>query len=50
MRDPQKVLTDDGFRKFQAYLTMMEEGIFYVINHADDLRIPDCLLDKAATE
>lgn len=45
MLDPREVLTEDGMRKLQAYLTMMDEGTFYLINHADDLRIPENILE-----
>lgn len=45
MLDPREVLTEDGFRKLQAYLTIMEEGVFFLINEQDDLRLPDYLLD-----
>lgn len=39
MRDPKKVLTEEGFRKLQAHLVNIEEGLFFITNHADDLHI-----------
>ena len=37
----EDVLTKDGFRKFMAHLFNIEEGLFYITNHADDLEIYD---------
>ena len=37
MRDPKEVLTESGYREYQAHLHNIEAGLFYLINHADDL-------------
>ena len=39
MYNPKKVLTRDGYNLYMAHLTNMEEAIFYIENHMDDLHI-----------
>jgi hypothetical protein len=39
MFDPKDILTEDGVRKMEGHLFNIEEALFYILNHADDLHI-----------
>lgn len=39
MYNPKNILTKDGYEKYKAHLFNLEEALFYVFNHADDLHI-----------
>jgi hypothetical protein len=39
MYDPKKILTEDGYNAYRAHLYNIEEGLFYIVNHADELHI-----------
>jgi hypothetical protein len=44
MRDPKKILTEDGYRKYQMHLMNMAEAIGWISSHADDLYLDDHVL------
>ena len=44
MRDPKGMFTKAGYRKYMAALTNIQEDIFYITNHADDLLLDDEIL------
>lgn len=39
MYNPKDILTRDGYNLYMAHLTNIEEALFYIHNHADDLHI-----------
>lgn len=39
MYNPKDVLTEDGFDEYKAHLKNIENGLFYIQNHMDDLHI-----------
>ena len=39
MYNPKDILTEDGYERYKAHLFNIEEGLFYIMNHADDLHI-----------
>lgn len=41
MRNPQKILTEDGLLRYQASLVNLEDSAFYIANHGDDLLLDD---------
>ena len=41
MRDPKKIFTKDGFKKYEASLVNLQDSAFYIYNHADDLLLDE---------
>lgn len=41
MYDPKEIFTEDGYDKYKAHIRNIEEGLFYIYNHADDLHLDD---------
>lgn len=41
MRDPKEVLTEDGYEELRMHHRAMQNAIFFIINHADDLHIDE---------
>ncbi len=39
MYNPKDILTRDGYNLYMAHLANIEEALFYIHNHADDLHI-----------
>lgn len=39
MYNPKDILTEAGYREFQAHIFNMQNALFFVLNHADDLHI-----------
>jgi len=39
MYDPKDILSEGGIRKLEGHLFNMEEALFFLLNHADDLHI-----------
>ena len=39
MYNPKDVLTKAGYEDYKAHLRNIENGLFYIQNHADDLHI-----------
>lgn len=39
MYNPKDILTEEGYERYCAHLHNIEEGLFYIMNHADDLHI-----------
>ena len=39
MLDPKTVMTEDGMEHIRGHVFNMKEALFYILNHADDLRI-----------
>ena len=39
MNNPKEVLTEHGYESYCAHLYNIEMGLFYIMNHADDLHI-----------
>ena len=39
MYNPKDVLTEAGYEDYKAHLRNIENGLFYIQNHADDLHI-----------
>jgi hypothetical protein len=39
MYNPKDILTEDGYEHYLAHLHNIREGLFYVMNHSDDLHI-----------
>ena len=39
MYNPKDILTEDGFEDYKAHLRNIENGLFFIENHADDLHI-----------
>lgn len=39
MYNPKDILTEDGYEDYRAHLRNIENGLFFIKNHADDLHI-----------
>lgn len=39
MYKPENILTKSGFEEYKAHLFNIEKGLFFILNHADDLHI-----------
>jgi hypothetical protein len=39
MYNPKDILTEDGYDEYKAHLKNIENGLFYIQNHADDLHL-----------
>jgi hypothetical protein len=39
MYNPKKILTEDGYTNLFVHVKNMENALFYILNHADDLHI-----------
>ena len=39
MYNPKEVLTEDGYKQLYVHLANMENALFFILNHADDLHI-----------
>lgn len=39
MYNPKDIFTRDGYNLYMAHLKNIEEGLFYIMNHSDDLHI-----------
>jgi hypothetical protein len=39
MYNPKDILTEDGYEDYRAHLRNIENGLFFLKNHADDLHI-----------
>jgi len=39
MYNPKDIFTRDGYNLYMAHLTNIEEALFYIRNHMDDLHI-----------
>lgn len=47
MYDPKDVLMSDAFEEYRTHLHNIKEGLFFILNHADDLHIGSMKGDKA---
>lgn len=45
MYNPKDILTEDGFKRLERHVGNIEEGLFFIMNHASDLHI-GCLDEK----
>ena len=39
MYNPEKIFTKRGFEEYKAHLFNIKNGIYFIVNHADDLHI-----------
>jgi hypothetical protein len=46
MRDAQEVLTQPGYLAYQTHLVNIDNAIFYILNHADDLALSETHQDN----
>ena len=46
MRDPKDVLTEHGYRRYQTHVDNINEGLFFILNHEDDLELDQDIVEK----
>jgi hypothetical protein len=39
MYNPKDIFTEDGYDEYKAHIHNIEEGLFYIYNHMDDLHL-----------